>query len=560
MVQLRIAVGVAGVWFATHDQTQLAHYYIPVGRKPLYLQSLQSLSRSASTRDNEKSEIRAGYGEMTIAKRIIASTVALGVGLIIAGSGIVFGFLTLRHLVTSTHEEFHELCNLRAISAHVTSAQRFHADGKLDSTEAELRESLAQLTRFNQFQDNAASEYGAQHADNEEYAAGRIHAALSTALAPLASSELNSTPNPAVRAALERASDELNSLMAHTEQAIADVHTETARQFTGTFWLLVMVETATLIVALAINVFLFRNVVTPLRHLRTGTDLLAKGKLDTRMVTSGDREFVDLQLGFNHMASELESLCRNLERRVAEKGRELAVAERLASVGFLAAGVAHEINNPLAIMSGYAESLLRTARNGNAAGESSAWIRDLETIRDEAFRCKRITQSLLDLSRMGDDHRVPVAVDQVVSQCISLIGAWPASRGVTFEIQQSLCVGSLVLASEPELKQVILNLLANAVEASTPTHGTVSVNWHQHNGWVDVVVRDNGRGMTPETLTRVFEPFFSTDKPRPGMGLGLSISHAIARRHGGTLEAQSPGPGCGSTLVLRLPAMKEAST
>jgi signal transduction histidine kinase len=208
-------------------------------------------------------------------------------------------------------------------------------------------------------------------------------------------------------------------------------------------------------------------------------------------------------------------------------------------------------------MSGYAESLLRTAKQQTPTQRSRQWVMDLETIRDEAFRCKRITQNLLDLSRLGDEHRERVPIAPIVESCARLIAAWPASRGVTFEIQPSNCDDAMVLASEPELKQVVLNLLANAVEATAPSRGTVTLAIERNNGWVEVVVRDDGEGMTPDVLARVFEPFFSTGKHHSGLGLGLSISHAIARRHGGALEASSPGPGRGATLVLKLPVLAE---
>lgn len=494
---------------------------------------------------------------MTIAKRIVAVTAALGVALLVAGTGIVMAFLTLQRLVTSTHEEFHELCDLRKIAAHVTQAERLLANGERESTEAELREALAKLAQYDRFQREELSVFGTKHNREEEGTSRFILTAISTARAAVASPE--SSPSVDPRIALQRADDALSSLVARTEQAIADVHTETAQRFAGAVWLIGIIEVASFAAAVAISLLLYRSVVGPLRRLQDGTVRLAEGKLETRLDAQGDREFVELQDGFNKMASELESLCRDLERRVAEKGQKLATAERLASVGYLAAGVAHEINNPLAIITGYAESLLRTARQFPPTETSRDWNRDLETIRDEAFRCKRITQGLLDLSRLGDEHREPVAIGRVVESCAKLIAAWPASREVAFEIQPSSCNGTLVLASEPELKQIVLNLLANAVEAAAPTRGTVTMGIGRDNGWVKVVVSDNGQGMTPDTLARVFEPFFSSGKPNSGLGLGLSISHAIARRHGGTLEASSPGPGCGATLVLKLPALREQS-
>jgi len=492
--------------------------------------------------------------QMTIAKRIVASTAALGFGLMVAGVGVVVGFLALQRLVTSTHEEFHELRDLRGAAAHVKQAERLLSSGQHESAGAALARAVVKLNRFDRFQREGPSQFGQEHARDEEMTARDVLTAIAEARAgmdPSAAVPIDSS----VRAAVERASDLLDGLTTTIEQSVADLHTETAEGFNRTLLLIVALEIAVLFAVVGASFLLYRNVVTPLRRLREGTSSLAEGKLDTRMQPRGDREFVELQHAFNAMASELQALCENLERRVAEKSQELAVAERLASVGYLAAGVAHEINNPLAIMSGYAESLLRTA-GCEGGSQRAGWIRDLETIRDEAFRCKRITQSLLDLSRLGDEHREPVAVAQVVESCARLIGAWPASQGVRFEVEPSNGNGAMVLASEPELKQVVLNLLVNAVEATAASNGTVSLAVTRKNGWVDVAVRDNGKGMAPETLARVFQPFFTTGKPRSGLGLGLSISHAIARRHGGMLEATSPGEGHGSTIVLRLPALE----
>lgn len=492
---------------------------------------------------------------MTIAKRIVASTAALGFGLTVAGAGILLGFLALQLLVTSTHEEFHELCDLRAAAAHVKQAERLLSSGQHEPAEAALAQAVEGIKQFDRFQHEGPSQFGPEHAHDEESTARDVLAAIADARAGIGPSAVVPIDS-SVRAAVERAGDLLDALTTGIEKSVADVHAETAERFNRTLWLFVALEIAALFAVVGASFLLYRNVVTPLRRLREAARLLAEGKLGSRMQPQGDREFVELQHAFNSMASELQALCENLERRVAEKSQELALAERLASVGYLAAGVAHEINNPLAIMSGYAESLLRTA-NREGVWDRPDWMRDLETIRDEAFRCKRITQSLLDLSRLGDEHREPVSVAQVVDSCARLIAAWQTSRGVKFEIEPSTGNGAMVLASEPELKQVVLNLLANAVEATAATNGTVSLAATRNNGWVEVVVRDNGKGMAPETLARIFEPFFSTGKPRSGLGLGLSICHAIVRRHGGTLDATSPGVGRGSTIVLRLPALEE---
>lgn len=493
---------------------------------------------------------------MTIAKRIIASSIAFGTGLLMAATGVVAAFMTLQHVVAGTREEFQELCELREIALHIRQAERFIAQEHRHATTLELRQALSGLAHYKRFQNETPSAFEAQHSRNEEEIAQRIFLAVSQANEELMNLNSDTLLDSKIAVEIEQAENELGDLVTIAEHAVEDAHSMAARRFESTLWVLLGIELGLIVIGVVISTILYRNVVSPLRRLRAGTDSLAEGKLETRVELHGDREFVELQRAFNDMASELEDHCNTLERRVAEKGRELAVAERLASVGFLAAGVAHEINNPLAIVSGYAESLLRTTSNGNGQENGDTWRRDLETIRDEAFRCKRITQSLLDLSRLGDDHREPVELARVVENCIGLIGAWPASRGVNIETNRTADNYMMALASEPEIKQVLLNLLANAVEATAPMNGTVSVGLARNNGWVEVEVRDNGLGMTKETLNRIFEPFYSAGKPRTGLGLGLSISHAIARRHGGSLDACSEGPGRGATVTLRLPALQ----
>ncbi len=493
---------------------------------------------------------------MTIARRIIASSIAFGVGILITAGSVVAAVLTLQRVVAGTREEFHELCDLREIAAHTRQAERFITNGHRDATVLELHQALSGLAQFQQFQKESPSAFEAQHSRNEEEIARRVYSLLAQAEEALTAKNSDAQLDAKIASEIERAETDLIDLMGVAENAVEDAHSRAERRFNSTLWLLLAIESALIVVGFSVSLLLYRNVVSPLRGLRSGTDRLAEGKLETRVELNGDREFVDLQRAFNDMASEMELHCQTLERRVAEKGRELAVAERLASVGFLAAGVAHEINNPLAIMSGYAESLLRMTSTVNDNSNGHTWRRDLETIRDEAFRCKRITQSLLDLSRLGDDHREPVELTRVIDNCISLISAWPASRGVTIETNCPADGQVMTLASEPEIKQVLLNLLVNAIEATTSTKGKVSVGLSRNNGWVELVVRDNGHGMTQETLSRAFEPFYSTGKPRTGLGLGLSISHAIARRHQGSLEAYSDGPGLGATVTLRLPALK----
>lgn len=336
-------------------------------------------------------------------------------------------------------------------------------------------------------------------------------------------------------------------------------------------WLLVV-----LLISAAIHVRQFRALVRPLLWLQEDMRRSAAGEYKAEVRLRGDREFKDVANYFNGLARELATLYWNLEKKVIEKSRELVRSERLASVGFLAAGVAHEINNPLSVISGYAElaamSLRRivlgdgaeTGDGNEAEAEAEALASVLEAqgiIRDEAFRCKEITSRLLSLARGGSENRQPFRVDEAARQVAVLTKGLRNYRDrrviLNFEARDSL----EIVANLTEIKQVLLNLTVNALEAVSPERGEVRIGGRRAGDWVELSVDDNGKGMTPETLEHVFEPFFTAKRGagEPGTGLGLSITHAIVENHGGRIRVESDGPGCGSRFTVRLPAMHHST-
>ena len=202
-----------------------------------------------------------------------------------------------------------------------------------------------------------------------------------------------------------------------------------------------------------------------------GAEGRRRGNFSQRLIAGGEEEFASLVADFNRMAEELDGFYHQLEQKVAQKSRELVRSERLASVGFLAAGVAHEINNPLGIISGYAEYMLEQLKTPRPAlhprWAARSWLRSLQVISDEAFRCKDITSKLLSLARQGDESRQPVNLAEVAEQVAAMVGGLPAYRGT-----KSLRCGYrirgeelVVSAVEAEMKQVVLNLTLNALEA-----------------------------------------------------------------------------------------------
>jgi two-component system, NtrC family, sensor kinase len=319
----------------------------------------------------------------------------------------------------------------------------------------------------------------------------------------------------------------------------------------------------------------YRAVMRPLRGLGKGVRRIARGQFKERLSLGGSEEFAALAGDFNGMAGELDGFYHLLEEKVAANTRELIRSERLASVGFLAAGVAHEINNPLGVIAGYAEysieQLKRTPAVAATAPVSRASSDDstrsevasaLQIICDEAFRCKDITAKLLTLAHPGQAIRQRVSMAEVASTVVSIAAGVREYRDRQLSTTSQPSADLTVLAVEPEMKQVVLNLALNGLEASPPTTGRVTIDVSRKGDLVVIAVTDNGRGMTPQTIERAFEPFF-TERPtrtadddgrEPGTGLGLSITHAIVKDHVGRISAFSDGPGTGSRFIVELPA------
>ncbi|HET7045601.1 MAG TPA: ATP-binding protein [Gaiellaceae bacterium] len=224
--------------------------------------------------------------------------------------------------------------------------------------------------------------------------------------------------------------------------------------------------------------------------------------------------------------------------------RQLVQSGKLAAIGELSAGVAHEINNPLFAILGLVGFLLEEAAPGTKTHER------LELIQTTANEIKQITRALLDFARESPDERRVVALDEVVRETVGLIRRTSASKGV--EIEDPSGDGVFLVDGSPnELKQIFLNLLANARQAM-PGGGRISIGLAEEPGHVTATVADTGPGIEPDLLQRIFEPFFTTRHDSGGTGLGLSVSVGIAESHGGSLTAASE-PGAGACFTLRLP-------
>jgi len=298
----------------------------------------------------------------------------------------------------------------------------------------------------------------------------------------------------------------------------------------------------------------YRWIVDPIRDLHAKVARVAEGNFDSRIeVHSGD-EMQDLAAAFNDMTERLQHMYADLARQVNERSRQLVRSERLAGVGFLAAGVAHEINNPLASIAFCSEALERRLqellRDQKDHPEYDTVLNYLRMIQEEAFRCKGITQKLLEFSRVGEKQRQWADLGEIVRSVLDMLAHHQSykDKQIEFEARKPL----RVLVNAEEIKSVVLNLAVNGLE-SMDAGGKLRIELDSRDGMAILRFIDNGCGMTPEVLENLFEPFFTRSRSGRGIGLGLSISHRIVTQHGGEIEATSPGPGQGSTFEVRLP-------
>lgn len=298
---------------------------------------------------------------------------------------------------------------------------------------------------------------------------------------------------------------------------------------------------------------LLRRVLRPVGELRDAALRLGRGEQDLHLPTARPDELGDLAKAFAAMAGQLQDHQRDLEQRVEERSREVLRSARLAQLGTLAAGIAHEINNPLASIVACSDGLLRALRAGTTDADH---LREyLEILRKEAMRVRDITTKLLRFARDEQSRREVVALREHVQEVAALFAHQLGDAGVALQLEagdlgehSSACA---VLGDAAELRQVVFNLLRNALDAS-PRGGRIVVACRRLGSDLELAVRDEGPGIPDELKERVFEPFFTTKDPGRGTGLGLSIVHRIVTAHGGSIRLEDAKPGV--RVVVTLPA------
>jgi len=332
---------------------------------------------------------------------------------------------------------------------------------------------------------------------------------------------------------------------------------------------------AMLLVAVLTWLFILRVVDEPIKALANGTERLSKGELGLQINVESQDEVGDLARSFNEMSLQLRAAneeivawARTLEDRVEEKTRELKNAhehvlhvEKMASVGKMAAIVAHEINNPLAGILTYAKLLHKWMERGAMEGEKrQEAMQALDLIAGESRRCGDIVKNLLTFSRAAPMNLQTTDLNSIVDRSIRLVQHQLEMNGI--ELQTDLADDLPMLQCDPaQIEQVLLALVMNAIDAM-PHGGTlwVSTRINAIRDEVDLQVRDDGTGISPQILPHIFEPFETTKEAGHGVGLGLAVSHSIIERHGGRIEVQSElGKGTSFTVTLPLDSREAAA-
>lgn len=492
---------------------------------------------------------------MTLRRQMVYQIAAMIVALLLISAASLWGVNGLRQEYGSAIAGYEELRELYEARSHVLTARTLVGLSRLAGPSAAAELKQAQI----EFEAGMASRDDLITAQRREQFHRIVRGHLNDAMLELqrVTADPSTYNATAQRKAMDPVLDEVSKLVDEIRSAIEQRQQAASHKRQVTMIVMSALSAAVILGAVIVGIAQYRSVMRPLKDLGAGVRRLAEGKLSERIAPRGHGEFAALANDFNTMAGELDGLYRELEQKVAQKSKDLVRSERLASVGYLAAGVAHEINNPIGIIAGYAELTL-TELTKDADGAADA-RKALAVICEEAFRCKAIVQKLLTLARPGEEKRSLVALDDVARHVVSIVAGLKEYEGrrIALEVAEAPIK---VLASEGEMKQVVLNLTLNAL-AATSAGGEVKISVRKSDKMAELSVQDNGRGMSPEVLERVFEPFFTAKRGsgQPGTGLGLSITHAIVENHGGRIAGSSDGVGQGSRFVVQLPVAGEAT-
>jgi two-component system, NtrC family, sensor kinase len=349
-----------------------------------------------------------------------------------------------------------------------------------------------------------------------------------------------STPDE--RSEFEAKTRTLGSLLAEFSESVIRQKRQSIKETIRTTVQLQLLAFALVAVGLTTTgAFLFTKVLKPLRRLENSTDDIANGHFEPIDNLPPEKEIRQIFDSFNRMSRQL---------KIREE--QLVQSKKLASLGTMLAGVAHEVNNPLSNISSSCEILVEELDEADKEWQKAL----LRKVLEQVDKARGIVRNLLEFARNNEFCRESFNLKELLENTLNLLhGQIPACVRVITDMDQNL----MICADKQRMQQAFMNLIGNAVQA-IDGDGTVKIRAHLScDGSVHVVVSDSGCGIAEEDLSRVFDPFFTTKDVGHGTGLGLFITHDIIVRHGGTIRVDS-AVGTGTTFSVRIPVRAPAET
>jgi len=321
-----------------------------------------------------------------------------------------------------------------------------------------------------------------------------------------------------------------------------------------------------IILSFILSLLLTRFVNRPIDKLLAATKQAAHGNLDQTVGIRSHDELGELSGSFNHMISELkrsrdaiEEWTQTLEHRVQERTQKLQQVQdqliragKMAALGELAAGVAHEINNPLTGVLTFSSLMLKKV------DEAHPWKRDLENIVQQTTRCRNIVKGLLDFARQRKPDQKEWDIHTLLENTIILVEKQAPFQNIRILKEFNKGIPMLFVDAD-QIQQVFMNILLNAADAMAGDGGTLTIKTDFRDKMAEISFTDTGGGIAKEHLSKLFTPFFTTKETGRGTGLGLAISYGIIQSHSGEIEVES-GLGKGSTFRIKLPVEKKDQT
>jgi len=307
-------------------------------------------------------------------------------------------------------------------------------------------------------------------------------------------------------------------------------------------WIILGITTLGMIIAFIISLRMGNTIIKRIRILKKGTEAIASGNLDYRLSPDKISGFDMLDEAFNDMSKSL----KDRDERLQKAHEQLTRSEKLTALGEMAAGVAHEINNPLGGILLYGNLVLEDIPENGTTRDN------MRKIIHQTNRCKNIVQGLLDFARTPTGDMLHLQINDVVRTALNLVKDQALFHGIEVETRFSENLPE-VNGDPSRLEQVFLNLFINAADTMKEKGGRLGITTSSTVDRVKVIITDTGKGIDREHLPHIFEPFFTTKDPGQGTGLGLSIAYGVIKRHNGFIDAES-APGKGTTFIVSLPS------